>query len=110
MQTRRILFRDGAPMKASKWKGRMCRCIPPCRAKSAPKSLFQWTVRTVPSTLIGIALLGLLWIAVPVNAQGENGRPLNPDAITLAEGYKIEPRIANLSVPTTAIFDGNDLL
>ncbi len=35
---------------------------------------------------------------------------LDPDAISLPAGYSIEPFIINLSVPTTAIFDGNDML
>lgn len=57
-----------------------------------------------------LTLVTLLLIAVPAAAQDEHARPLNADAIKLEEGYKIEPLIANLSVPTTAIFDGADLL
>jgi glucose/arabinose dehydrogenase len=37
-------------------------------------------------------------------------RGFDPTHIKLEAGYKIEPVISNLSVPTTAIFDGNDLL
>ncbi len=34
----------------------------------------------------------------------------NPEAIKVEEGYKIEAVVNNLSVPTTAIFDGSNLL
>lgn len=60
--------------------------------------------------LVLAALLGLSFASAPASAQDDHTRPLNPDAIQPADGYKIEPLIANLSVPTTAIFDGNDLL
>ncbi len=40
----------------------------------------------------------------------EAKRAIHTSAISLQDGYKIEPVVANLSVPTTAIFDGNDLL
>lgn len=60
-----------------------------------------------------LGLVCVIWLALlaaPTTAQQEQARPLNPDAITLDAGYRIEPVLANLSVPTTAIFDGNDLL
>src|SRR4051812_3767921 len=37
-------------------------------------------------------------------------RLFDPAHIKLPDGYGIEVVVANLSVPTTAIFDGNDLL
>lgn len=59
----------------------------------------------------------LIWLVVtlaavlshPTYAQDT---PRQPDAshIKLASGYRIEAVITNLSVPTTAIFDGSDLL
>jgi glucose/arabinose dehydrogenase len=35
---------------------------------------------------------------------------LDPDSITLAKGYRIEPVVARLSLPTTLIFEGSDML
>lgn len=61
---------------------------------------------------VALALLLLLVLLAPARAeaQGQNARPLNPGAILVVDGYKIEPLIANLSVPTTELFDGKDLL
>lgn len=57
-----------------------------------------------------LAVLAVFLLSIPVSAQNENSRPLNADAISVEEGYAIEPILGNLSVPTTGIFDGNDLL
>jgi glucose/arabinose dehydrogenase len=38
------------------------------------------------------------------------GQNIEPEAIKLEEGFSIEPAVTNLSVPTTAIFDGQDLI
>lgn len=57
----------------------------------------------------------------PVQAQGSAAtrtrsstaqapRLFDPSHIKLPDGYKIEVVVANLSVPTTAIFDGSDIL
>jgi glucose/arabinose dehydrogenase len=61
-----------------------------------------------------ILLLGWLCLYVftgsgtqVLSAIGQN---IEPEAIKLEEGYEIEPAISNLSVPTTAIFEGEDLL
>jgi glucose/arabinose dehydrogenase len=43
----------------------------------------------------------------PVFAKGKNP---DPKDIKLQDGYKIEAYISGLSVPTTAIFDGQDML
>lgn len=40
----------------------------------------------------------------------DNDRKINTDAIKLPDGYRIEAVVKNLSVPTTAIFDHNDLI
>lgn len=60
--------------------------------------------------LFVLAVIALALLAAPISAQNDNARPLNADAIAVPDGYRIEPLVANLSVPTTAIFDGNDLL
>lgn len=62
---------------------------------------------------LNVVLLFLLCTALmvaPASAQEDQPRPLVPGAINVHDGYKIEPLIANLSVPTTALFDGQDLL
>jgi glucose/arabinose dehydrogenase len=38
------------------------------------------------------------------------GREIDPGHVNVPDGYRIEAIVANLSVPTTAIFDGDDLL
>ena len=44
------------------------------------------------------------------NAKPEAGREIDPEHVDVADGYRIEAVVANLSVPNTAIFDGDDLL
>ena len=66
---------------------------------------------------IGLALLLTLSLSLPAAAQtptppggpGPN-RKYDVTHINLADGYRIEPVVINLSVPTTAVFDGPDLL
>ena len=41
---------------------------------------------------------------------GEPGREIDVEHVSLPDGYRIEAVVANLTVPTTAIFDGEDLL
>lgn len=48
-------------------------------------------------------------IALSIRAQ-QPARKLDPDAISLPANYRIEALVSNLSIPTTAIFDGEDLL
>ncbi len=61
--------------------------------------------------LLALATLTLLIVATPTSfAQEKQARNFNVDAINLQPGYKIEAVVANLSIPTTAIFDGSDLL
>ncbi|HEX9990735.1 MAG TPA: PQQ-dependent sugar dehydrogenase [Chloroflexia bacterium] len=49
--------------------------------------------------------------ATPTPTTGAQApRLFDPAHIKLPDGYKIEVAVANLSVPTTAVFDGNDLL
>lgn len=48
--------------------------------------------------------------STPVQPNASSSIPVNAAAICLEDGYRIEPAVLGLSVPTTAIFDGNDLL
>ncbi|HET6262985.1 MAG TPA: hypothetical protein VFG99_12220, partial [Chloroflexia bacterium] len=49
--------------------------------------------------------------ATPTPTAGAQApRLFDPAHIKLPEGYRIEVAVANLSVPTTALFDGDDLL
>lgn len=68
-------------------------------------------VRISGVLILSIATLAMgLTLAAPIRAQEQHARTFNPAAVTLEAGYKIEPVLANLSVPVTLIFDGNDLL
>jgi glucose/arabinose dehydrogenase len=73
----------------------------------------------LPGLLVSVLLLLSVVSAGPTYGQGATPTPAAPgqaprlfDAshINLPPGYKIEVAVAGLSVPTTAIFDGNDLL
>ncbi len=69
------------------------------------------TARRLILAVTVLALLATLTPAAPtLHAQQKFGRDFNPASINLEPGYKIEVFAANLSIPTTAIFDGNDLL
>ena len=50
----------------------------------------------------------LIFSAAP--AAQQPGREIDPGHVNVPDGYRIEAVVANLSVPTTAIFDGDDLL
>jgi glucose/arabinose dehydrogenase len=55
----------------------------------------------------------LVWTSAAVcSAQdsGVPGRKIDVDDFDLPDGYRIEAVVANLSIPTTAVFDGDDLL
>ena len=54
-------------------------------------------------------LIGAIAFTATAVAQ-KPGRDIDPGHITVPDGYRIEAIVANLSVPTTAIFDGDDLL
>lgn len=58
------------------------------------------------------ALVAAVWLAAPrgLSGQASPSREIDLDAIRLADGYRIEAIVTSLSVPTTAIFDGQDLL
>jgi glucose/arabinose dehydrogenase len=58
--------------------------------------------------IISLFLIGLLLLTPSLVLAAD--RPLNPESISLPEGYKVEALATDLSVPTTAIFDGPDLL
>jgi hypothetical protein len=55
-----------------------------------------------------VLLVAIVWLASPSSAQ--DPRQPKPSAVKVPTGYRIEAIAINLSVPTTAIFDGNDLL
>ena len=67
-------------------------------------------MRDATGTLLLTTMLaaGLIFSAAP--AAQQPGREIDPGHINVADGYRIEAVVANLSVPTTAIFDGEDLL
>src|SRR5687768_12834738 len=44
------------------------------------------------------------------SAGSEVGREIDPEHVRVPDGYRIEAVVANLTVPTTAVFDGDDLL
>ena len=46
----------------------------------------------------------------PLDTQPQAGREINPEHVDVPDGYRIEAVVANLTVPNTAIFDGEDLL
>lgn len=50
----------------------------------------------------------LIFAAAP--AAQQPAREIDAEHIKVPDGYRIEAIVANLSVPTTAIFDGDDLL
>src|SRR5687768_5575618 len=60
-------------------------------------------------TLVAFSAL-LASSLLDVAAQDPDDVKLVPSAIKLPAGYTIEPFMMRLSVPTTAVFDGNDLL
>ena len=65
------------------------------------------------STFATAAILALAWASTPfAHAQdaGVPGRKIDVEDFALPDGYRIEAVVANLSIPTTAIFDGADLL
>lgn len=59
---------------------------------------------------IGLAasLLGIL-ASVPI-ALAQQRNEVDPSAISVPDGYAVEAAVTGLSVPTTAIFDGEDLI
>ncbi len=64
---------------------------------------------------IGLVALGLGILLVSTwffqtSVPPEPPRKFNPAAVHLPQGYTIQVAITHLSTPTTAIFDGNDLL
>jgi glucose/arabinose dehydrogenase len=61
--------------------------------------------------LVAMVALGIVSRGGAITlAQPEAARTFNPSAVNLEPGYSIEPVLANLSVPVTVIFDGDDIL
>jgi glucose/arabinose dehydrogenase len=52
----------------------------------------------------------LFLLIIPFLAKALQDNKVDPAAIKLNEGYKIEAIVTGLSVPTTAIFDGEDII
>lgn len=61
------------------------------------------------STLFAMTGAALIAMATLV-AQDKPARDIDVDDVNVPDGYRIEAVAANLTVPTTAIFDGTDLL
>jgi glucose/arabinose dehydrogenase len=64
-----------------------------------------------------VAVLAAVLFGIPfAGAQNdrpagpEAGREIDPEHVSVPDGYRIEAVVANLTVPTTAVFDGDDLL
>jgi glucose/arabinose dehydrogenase len=64
-----------------------------------------------------VVLASLIWAtSLPRAQQGtpddapEAGREIEPEHVNVPDGYRVEAVVANLTVPTTAVFDGDDLL
>lgn len=71
---------------------------------------FRFVALATTIVLLGMSVAVRLSFAVPALAQPQDARTFNPNAVSLEPGYKIEPVLANLSVPVTVIFDGSDIL
>ncbi|HEX9075489.1 MAG TPA: hypothetical protein VF932_06895, partial [Anaerolineae bacterium] len=78
--------------------------IPPARPK---RSRLIIALGLVPFVLAGF--LVAISFSKPVRAL-EAPRKFNPTDIRLADGYQIEPVIENLTAPSAAIFNGNNLI
>lgn len=78
--------------------------IPPAPPK---RSRLILALGLVPFVLTGF--LVAISFSKPVRAL-EAPRKFNPTDIRLADGYQIEPVIENLTAPSAAIFDGNNLI
>lgn len=63
----------------------------------------------VPGRRTAAAALSLLLAPLALRGQSP-ARDIDIEDFSLPDGYAIEAVVANLSVPTTAIFDGDDLL
>ena len=57
-----------------------------------------------------ICLVLLLYVTVIVVSAQQPARQIDVTDTSVPDNYRIEAVVANLSVPTTIIFDGNDLL
>ena len=67
--------------------------------------------RRITAMMMMLALGGAVALTQPQTAPaGQAEREIDPEHVDVPDGYRIEAVVANLTVPTTAIFDGNDLL
>lgn len=57
-----------------------------------------------------IVMMVSIWQLTSHSNAQDVGRGVSAEAIQLANGYMIEPVVTNLSLPTTLIFDGSDML
>src|SRR5688500_6597816 len=68
-------------------------------------------MRRITAMLIMLAVGGGVALTQPQTKPAEQAeREIDPQHVDVADGYRIEAVVANLTVPTTAIFDGADLL
>ena len=61
-------------------------------------------------TAIVVLATAAVMAVTGVRAQDKPSREIDPDDVSVPDGYRIEAVATNLTVPTTAIFDGEDLL
>jgi glucose/arabinose dehydrogenase len=80
----------------------------PTARASTPKRPGFVLVIGLAALALGILLVSLLFIRS--SDTSEPPRKFNSAAIRLPEGYTIQAVVTHLNAPTTAIFDGNDLL
>lgn len=52
----------------------------------------------------------ILLLLAPFLVFAQQNNKVDPSAIKLMDGYAVEVAVSGLSVPTTAIFDGNDMI
>jgi glucose/arabinose dehydrogenase len=61
------------------------------------------------TALAVVALAGAMAVTT-ARAQDKPARDIDPNDVSVPDGYRIEAVASNLTVPTTAIFDGEDLI
>jgi glucose/arabinose dehydrogenase len=67
------------------------------------------TKRQMKHATLATVIFFISMITLSVGAQ-QPARQIDPNDISISDNYRIEALVSNLSIPTTAIFDGEDLL
>jgi glucose/arabinose dehydrogenase len=65
---------------------------------------------TLRAIAVGAATAILITAGLSAQRKDKLGREIDPNDVNVPDGYHIEAVVANLNVPTTAIFDGDDLI